>query len=313
MRRIAVVLNTEAGTLRRLPLAETVRRLRALFLLSGIEAVVTAGAGRACPELLRAAFTVSSDAVVVGGGDGTVLMAATLACETGRPLGILPLGTMNLLARDLGVPAVWEEAVPALAHAPVRRMDVGEVNGRLFLNASVLGLYPGMIAGRERRRLLWGLGKWPAMVLAAVRAVLALPRLRVRIDDGTGEIKVTTPVLAVANNAYDEGLGAFLRRSTLDSGRLAVYLARHDQSWSVARLMVGLVLGTWQRNPQLETRSVEHLIVRSSRHRLKVANDGEIIRLTPPLVYRVRPAALAVLAPGCVRVAATATGAGGLA
>ncbi|HYD31573.1 MAG TPA: diacylglycerol kinase family protein [Azospirillaceae bacterium] len=295
--KLAVVLNEAAGTLLGEPVDQAVRDVRDWFERAGAEVEVSSAAGPACVPALRRAAESDVDVVVVGGGDGTINTAAGMLVGTGKALGVLPLGTMNLLAKDLGITLPLEDAVAALARGTIHAIDVGEVNGHVFLNNSVLGLYPAMVQERERQRGVHGLRKWPAMTVAAIKSLWAFPRLTVTVDTGSGPRLINTPVLAVANNAYDDGFGQFLQRSRLDAGELAVYVARHRNALGLLRLMADVALGTWQRNPDLEAYTVTELTVASRRRRLKVANDGEVLRLTPPLRYRVRAKALNVLLP----------------
>jgi diacylglycerol kinase family enzyme len=296
--RLKVVLNASAGTLMGMGPDEAARRVREGFRRAGrdepeVELVpgsdVAAALERACGE--------DVDAVVVGGGDGTIATAAHHLVGKRVALGILPLGTMNLMAKDLGIPLGLEEAVEALARGEVRAIDACTVNGHVFLNNSVLGLYPRMVEERERQRGAHHLRKWPAMFLAAFRSLWHFPLLQVSVETDGVRRRLLTPILAVANNAYDEGYGRLLQRSRLDAGRMGVYLARHRSPLGLVWLMLRLFVGGWQRNPELETLVVAELRVRAFRRRIRVANDGEVLRLKPPLEYRVHPGALKVLVP----------------
>ncbi|UEM04103.1 diacylglycerol kinase family lipid kinase [Skermanella rosea] len=295
--KISVVLNGAAGSLVGQPIEESVSEVKRLFEEAGHTATVTAASG---PEIVAAIDrAVASDAevVVVGGGDGTVATAAGKLMGTDKALGILPLGTLNLYAKDLGIPLDIAEAVPLLAHGRIKPMDVGDVNGTVFLNHSVLGLYPMMVQEREEVREERGLSKWPAMAIAMCKALKRYPLLRVRLETDKGTRRITTPILAVANNPYDEGFGSFLKRSRLDTGELALYVAKHRQPLRMARMMVALVLGTWQRDAELEVMHMTEFTVKSRRRTLKVANDGEVHRMEAPLHYRMLAGGLRMLVP----------------
>ncbi len=296
--KMAIVLNRSAGTLAGRPLDESAQAIRAAFAGQGAEVALIAAEPSACTREIRRALDSDADVVVVGGGDGTIHTAANMLLPTGKALGILPLGTLNLLARDLGTPLDLEEAARALAAGALRTIDVAEVNGEIFLNSSVLGFYPSVVQEREEKRRRHRLLKWPAAALAMAKALHRLPLLDVRIDWGEGPRRVRTPVLAVSDNPYDAGAGgALVRRSVLDSGRLGVYVARHRDAWGLLRLMGRTVLGTWQQDEELETLTATQLVVHSRRRRLKMVNDGEVRQMEPPLHYRIRPKALRVLAP----------------
>jgi diacylglycerol kinase family enzyme len=135
------------------------------------------------------------------------------------------------------------------------------------------------------------------MGIAMVKALKEYPLLRVRLQTDRGTRRITTPILAVANNPYDEGFGAFLKRSHLDTGKLALYLAKHRQPLKMAKMMVALVLGTWQRDAELEVMSLTEFTVKSRRRTLKVANDGEVHRMEAPLHYRMLAGGLRILVP----------------
>lgn len=295
--KISVVLNGAAGSLVGQPIEESVSEVKRLFEEAGHIATVTAASG---PEIVAAidqAAASDAEVVVVGGGDGTVATAAGKLMGTDKALGILPLGTLNLYAKDLGIPLDIAEAVPLLAHGRIKPMDVGDVNGTVFLNHSVLGLYPLMVQEREEVREERGLSKWPAMAIAMCKALKRYPLLRVRLETDRGTRRITTPILAVANNPYDEGFGSFLKRSHLDTGELALYVAKHRQPLRMARMMVALVLGTWQRDAELEVMHLTEFTVKSRRSALKVANDGEVHRMKPPLHYRMLAGGLRMLVP----------------
>lgn len=304
--KIAVVLNSAAGSLLGQSVEDALAAVERLFQEAGHDASATAAAGSGIVAQVEKAVASDAEVVVVGGGDGTVACAANRVMGTGKALGILPLGTLNLYAKDLGTPLALEEAVPALARGEIRAMDVAEVNGRIFLNHSALGLYPLMVQEREETRRRSRLPKWPAMGIAIVKALRRYPLLTVGLDLGSGPTTLVTPALAVANNAYDDGFGAFLRRSRLDAGELALYVARHRRPLRMAKLVVGLVLGTWQRDDELEVFRVREFTVTSRRRRLKIANDGELEQMAPPLSYRIRPKALNILVPAVAEPAGMA-------
>jgi len=295
--KVAVVLNQSAGTLMGMPIDEAKEAARLAFEQNGAAVEVVATQADGCGAAVERAVASDAGIVVVGGGDGTILTGANAVMKAGKTLGVLPLGTMNLLARDLNIPMDWPDAVHAIAAGTVRPIDVGEVNGEVFLNASVLGIYPHIVQERDRQRKRLGLRKWPAMVLAAAKALYDFPVMDVYVDFGQGARRVRTPVLAVSNNPYADGYGPVLRRAALDSGEFGVYLARHRDPWGMLRLIARMGIGAWQTDEEMETLSATTLTVHSRRRRLRVANDGEVRRMKPPLTYRLRPQALPMLLP----------------
>lgn len=296
--KIAVVLNLNAGTLMGMPGDEAASSVAGTFRRHGAEIEVAAIEAAHCVAEIKKAVASDADVVLVGGGDGTIATAANLVMPTGKAMGILPLGTMNLLARDLGLSLDLQEAVESLATGTIRGIDVGSVNGEYFLNNSVLGIYPTMVQERERQRGAHNLKKWPAMAVAAVKALHRYPMLDVTIDLGAGPKRVRTPILAVASAPYEKGYGPVLRRPSLEGGKLGVYLAHHRSPWAMMRLIARMGFGTWAEDEELDSMTTDMITVHSRRRRLRVANDGEVRIMTPPLTYRIHPKGLRMLVPG---------------
>ncbi len=295
--KVAIILNQSAGSLVGRPLDGPKAAVRAAFENRGAIVDLAAVDGAACAGAVERALASDADIVVVGGGDGTLHTAVRLAMPTGKALGVIPLGTLNLLARDLHIPLEIAAAADALAAGAVRAIDVAEVNGEPFLNSSVLGFYPAVVQERERHRKLHRLLKWPGAAVALAKTLYRLPMLDVRLDWGDGPRRMRTPILAVSNNPYDDGFGLVLRRSALDGGRLGVYVAHERNALALLRLMGRVVMGSWRQDEALDTFAVRSLTVQSRRRSLKMVNDGEVRRVDAPLQYRIRPAALKVLAP----------------
>src|SRR5262249_1860097 len=142
------------------------------------------------------------DAVVAAGGDGTVSTIAAALAGGDVPLAVLPLGTLNHFARDLGMPATIADAARAIADGAVDRVGVGEVTGRIFVNNSSRGLYPLVVASREADQRATGHGKWRAMLTAIWRVLRRFPLLAVQVRSAAGAVTARTPFVFVGNNAY---------------------------------------------------------------------------------------------------------------
>jgi diacylglycerol kinase family enzyme len=181
--------------------------------------------------------------------------------------------------------------------APVGRIDVGRVDGGLFLNKSALGLYPEMIIDRERRRRLWGYGKWPAMLRATWRALRRNRLMEVTLEaEGAPPRRILTPAVVVATNAYEFRTGRLFRKPDLASGALTAYVS-HETRWMGTLAQFGkLFLGTLERDPKLEVVRTTRLTIAFARSR-PVANDGEVEFIRGPVSYAVESRALAVRWP----------------
>jgi diacylglycerol kinase family enzyme len=294
MRYIVILNALSGGLLGRDPNALS-RQIVDGFARHGITAAVSVRAGADLSPALAAARDSGPDAIVVGGGDGTIAMAGGMLAGGAIPLGVLPMGTLNLLARDLGLPPDLDSAVAALATAKKRRIDVGEVNGLPFLCAATLGLVPAIGKVRERFRGQSALVAWPSLVLAGARTLYWDAKVQLQLDTGDGPAHLSTRAMAIAVNPYEEG--RFFQRTSLDGGRLAVYAVRHRSRWGLLRFVVDLALGRWHLDPALQATTATEVRIASRRRRLAVMLDGERVRLPTPLLFRIRPRALTVLVP----------------
>lgn len=293
--RIAVVINTAAGSL--IGKEGVPEEVAAHLERAGLDALIEPDDGRGLVARIRAACARGVDAVVVGGGDGTIACAAQELSGKDAALGILPLGTMNLLAKDLGLPLTLPEAADALANGVMRAIDVGEVNGRVFLCNSMLGIPARLAVQRERKRGAMSAREYWRLAVAGVRSLSHSPPLTVALDLGQGPRRIRTRALVVVDNDYDEGLGQIMTRSRLDRGELVVYVARALGLLRALRLGFGMAIGHWRTSPGLERHAVKRLVIHSRHKVLRVMNDGEVMMLRAPLRYRVRPKALRVIVP----------------
>jgi diacylglycerol kinase family enzyme len=293
-RRVAAIVNAGAGTVE--TAATTGERIADLGAGRGltihVETVEGVEIEAAARRALAEARAGNLDIIAVGGGDGTIRTVASVLADTGVPLAILPLGTLNHFAKDLGIPGDLQAAVALIAEGEVRPVDAGEVNGRLFINNSSIGLYPYMVADRERRRAEVGMSKRAAMLLAALRVARRFPRRRLLVRTESVARPYRTACLFVGNNEYDMRF-ASLGRTQLDGGRLHLYITKPVTA--LAFLWFALKAGLGLKLPELDHWQAASAEILSRASRLPVALDGEIEMLFPPLAYRLRPGALQVI------------------
>ncbi len=243
------------------------------------------------------ALKKNPDAIVVGGGDGTIRSAAALLKDSRTALGILPLGTLNRLARDLDIPIEIEQAASALAHAEIRAIDMAELNGRPFLCNSLIGLPPIYSRQRQRQRgqpLLPRIRGYASVLRHIARS---RRKLTIVVDDGIERRKVRALSIGVSNNVYADAAGVMLRRPALDRGELGIYVSRHESGLALAVAFVRAMLGRWRSDPNLEETIAHTCKISSSKTAVRVSNDGEVEFIETPLRYRSLPKSLKVLAP----------------
>lgn len=273
-------------------------QLADLFGAAGIPLrLVSFGSGAEAVDAARRAAEAGDDAVVAAGGDGTISTIASVLAGSDMPMGVLPLGTLNHFAKDLGLPVDLGEAVKTIASRRTVKVDVGEVNGRIFLNNSSIGIYPDIVTEREalRRR---GYRKWTAFAVATARILRHYRGLVVKITGGGPAETARTPFLLVGNNEYQiEGIHLG-DRPRLNGGRLSAYHAPRIHARELPRLLVSALAGRARENHILESFLARELLVETpGRRSLRVALDGEVVRMTAPLHYRIRPLALRVIVP----------------
>jgi len=292
--RIVVIVNRGGGSA-----AGAEERIREAFEGTGVETdvrlVEPGELDRCCAE---AAGAKGVDALVAAGGDGTISTAAAAVADTGLPFGILPMGTLNHFARDAGIPLDLKEAAAAIAAGRTRRVDAAEVNGRLFVNNSAVGLYPMLVRAREAQQRQFGRTKRRAMLVAAARAMWRFSSRRLTLRFAGMKAPVETPLLFVGNNKYETGLLSLGQRTAIDRGELCIYAPLARSRLGFIWLSLRAVLGRPDRQDDFLTiEGVEEAEIDSRRPLLMVATDGEARMMEMPLRYRIRAGALNLIVP----------------
>ena len=234
--------------------------------------------------------------IVAGGGDGTLSAVASGVAGTETVFGVLPVGTLNHFARDLGLPLDMEQSAHIICRGNTDYVDVAEVNGKTFLNNSILGLYPifRFLRAEEERR---GLPAKLALVLGTLRVIWRYPFLKLRFLVRGQEIARKTPYVLVANNRHAMEGWNLGKRESLHEGKLWIYVMKPQSRWSLLRMLLRLVLGKFRAADHFDIFSAEELWVEARSGRMGVALDGEVHVMQTPLHYRVLPRSLRVFVP----------------
>jgi diacylglycerol kinase family enzyme len=254
------------------------------------------------PDLSEWIAKASADgcrAIVAAGGDGTISRVGQDLVDGTVPLGVIPLGTMNLFAKDIGVPTDdIDGAAATLAAGHIRRIDVGEVNGHYFLCGSILGL-PARLAQYRRRGDTWWQSFliWTRFLRAFLRALLRYRPLRANLFVAERTIRVRASSMIITPNKINDERGPVFGRGDLEGGRLAVYVFGRLHVADVVRLALRALFHRWQKDQRVTEYEVGRLGIVARSPGLRVMNDGETLILRPPLRYRLLPRALPVLCP----------------
>lgn len=241
-------------------------------------------------ERVAAAVEAKVDFVGVAGGDGTIRTAAARLAGTGMPLLVVPAGTRNHFAKDVGV-GTLDDAAEAAHGAHRTKVDIARVNGHVFVNNASIGLYPRLVREREARRDR--LSKGLATVVAAWRQLRLGRKMWVTTDAGRRRVWM----VFVGNGAYGEGLTDLVARDGLDDGLLDIRVVRAEGRWSRVRVVGAVAFRRLSRSTVVDTTSAPTVELDLDRRRVDVAVDGEIVVLEPPLRFTVDPGALEVLVP----------------
>jgi diacylglycerol kinase family enzyme len=273
-------------------------RIRELFRAGGTDPeFLHPSENKDITAIAREAVESAARTIVAAGGDGTISAVAAAVAGTDKVLGVLPVGTLNHFAKDLGVPIDLESAVRTILEGEATRVDVGEVNGRVFINNSSLGLYPQIVSRRDAQQQQLSRGKWTAFFWATIQALRRFPFLDLRIEFEGRQIFRRTAFLFVGNNEYEIAGFSLGSRTCMNAGRLGLYLTHRTGRLGLFRLALHALFGRVDQAEDFDVFCVAEARIETRKRQLLVAFDGEVERMATPLHYRIRPAALRVLVP----------------
>jgi len=295
MARITVLLNRGGGAVAADP--QIADKVAQALAAAGVDAEVELIDGGQCAVRCRAISERGDEVLVVGGGDGTISAAASALSGTETLLGILPLGTLNHFARDLGIPPEIEKAAELIGKRPERRVDIAEMNDRMFINNSAIGLYPLMVLDRDLQRKRLGRSKRLAMIVASLRTLARFNHQRLTLTVNDEKERVDTPLLFVGNNDYRIDIGAPGQRESVEDGELSVFVMRKKTRRGFIAAGLRALFNRVRDDDMVRIEGVQRLRVTSGRSTLAVSLDGEVVRSAPPLDYKIRKKALRVIAP----------------
>ena len=295
--QVTLILNRNAGTLRGLDPDQTADELAAIFRSHGHQVSATAldGADAVAAIERNCGEPGLEDVIVVGGGDGTISAAAAAAARCGKTIGILPLGTMNLFARSIGMPLDMRAAAEAIATGEKVAVDIAEVNGRLFVHHVTLGLHARMILLRARMSYASRLGKIRASIRAGWLAVRDPPRLDAEIQTDQLKFRRRTAAILVTNNPLGEGHIPYADDPR--QGMFGLYVANSPRWQDLVVMAVRMAFGSFSGNPLLDNWVAKEVDIHLAAPRVSASVDGEIVSLVTPLRCRLHRRGLNVVKP----------------
>lgn len=269
-------------------LAEAARAL-------GIEVVEVTEATN-CSREITARRRRGQRLFIAAGGDGTVHHVVQSLVGTDSVLGVIPSGTYNHFARDLGIPLGWREALEVALHGTDREIDAARVNDRFFVNNISLGLYPELVARREERGREYP--RWKARLYAFAATLRRYRHVTLIVETEAVQEVIRTHVFLISNNSYDlERVGLEAPRSTLTDGSLSIYWLEHTSRLRLTRILGRYLAGRLRQIPDFRSFRSERVRVQSSHGHLRIGIDGELFTLSTPLVVSSVPRSLTVRVP----------------
>lgn len=278
--KVVLVYNTNSGG--HAPLQE----LRQLFNDASIEIVDHIKVERGFESKLKRHIT--NDAVIaVVGGDGTMSNVANLIKDTGAVLMPVPGGTLNHFTKDLGIPQSIPDALQYFKSAKKTRIDVGQIDGKTFINNSSIGFYSDSLFERDEHEKAYG--KWPAMITSTLKAFLRYRTYKVTINGK----QYSTPLIFVGNNKYVVR-GLTFQRSSLTDGTLSVYIVRGESRLNLFIAFMSLLRGQKNMPKKLKSFTTKEVTI-TTKHPLRVSRDGEYEKMPSPLRYKIQESSLRIL------------------
>jgi YegS/Rv2252/BmrU family lipid kinase len=233
---------------------------------------------------------------VAAGGDGTINTVIQPLVNTDAIFGVIPVGTYNHFAKDLGIPLAWRDALDVIISGAIKPIDTARVNERFFVNNVSMGLYPELVARREEKGRDYP--RWKARLLAAFATLRAYPHIAVTLDSEHHHEVIRTHVLMISNNSYDlSRLGIESPRLKLEEGRLSVYWLPHVPRLALTSFVAHYLAGRVRTAPGFRSFRTSHIRVNASKKRFHLGVDGEVETMDLPLVITIVPQSLSVRVP----------------
>jgi len=233
---------------------------------------------------------------VAAGGDGTINSVIQPLIHTDAILGVIPVGTYNHFAKDLGIPLAWRNALDVVIEGAIKPIDAARINDRFFVNNVSMGLYPELVARREEKGRDYS--RWKARLYAAFATLRKYPHVAVTLDSEHHSEVIRTHVLMISNNSYDlSRLGIEAPRAGLEEGRLSIYWLPHVPRVTLMRFVAHYLAGRVHETPGFRSFRTSRVKVQSSKSHFHLGIDGEVATMDTPLVITIVPQALSVKVP----------------
>ena len=294
---IAVFVNMSSGL--RLDLKnEHINTIKKCFREESIHVkIIKVFDTRTIPAFVKNLAKEGYTTFVAAGGDGTISAVAAELVHSSHILGVLPLGTMNNFAKTLRIPLDLSEAVKIILHRTIKKIDVAEVNKKIFVNNSSIGIYSALVRKKEKE-LRYGKNKILAFMKAIFHVFQHYPLLMLQLVANNVQLTRTTPIVFVGNNIYKlEKKFELGTREHLDQNLLSVFLTKEITRFEFIKLFLNTLFAAVYREKNFDFFATKELQIHSKKAYLHVVTDGEVGEMATPLHYKIHPRALIVIVP----------------
>lgn len=292
---IVVVINKSGGSVIKNQI--DTQKIQDLFYKYKVNSDVYIESCDEIKNIVKKAIEDKVEIIIAGGGDGTISLVAELIIDTDIILGVLPLGTLNHFAKDIGMPDDIEESIKIICQKHILPVDVGQVNGKIFINNSSIGLYPQMVKYRLQAQNKLRLGKWTAMLIASIRTAVYIPKFSIELHLNDHKVKFRTPFVFIGNNEYSMNIFKPAKRESLTDGKLSLYTYTHTSRYNIIKLGLSFIFNKLNQEKYFGSLLVEEVIIKAKKKRISVSLDGEITYMQSPLAYKILPKKLKVICP----------------
>ncbi|CAN7185774.1 diacylglycerol kinase family lipid kinase [Rhizobium sp. LjRoot98] len=294
--KIKAIFNRDGGTFRTTDMDAYSKKAAEVFRAAGHDIEITVASGDGMADILeKTARRDDLDAMLAGGGDGTISAAAGVAWKNGMPLGVVPAGTMNLFARALKLPLDIWKVLDVLAEGRIIEADIGSADGRAFVHQFSMGLHARMVRYRESYSFASRLGKIRASTRAALGVMFNPPEFEIEFEvDGVRETRKVSAI-SVSNNHF--GPNALMYADDLTGGHLGFYTAPPLKPHGVAKLTVDILRGKFRDSPLITEMSATAVDLHFPRERRNIncVIDGELLPIGRDVALRIHPGELKLL------------------
>ncbi|MBU0800013.1 MAG: hypothetical protein KKA05_03335 [Alphaproteobacteria bacterium] len=236
--------------------------------------------------------------VLIGGGDGSIRTAATIMRDRKKSFGVIPLGTMNLFAQDIGLPNDPLESLRLYRSFKTIKIDYGTVNNEMFLCNAMIGITTDIARDREDHRNQHNIFTWLGFIMRSfAKLATAHPdSLSLRSDSLTRRHRIKAAI--IANNAYDNAPGlAHFHKKSLTDGKLSIYTVAPQGHVESLALLSKMLVGGWADENCIERFDTTKLRINTYRRHMSVMIDGELKTMRLPLRFEIKPRSLSILVP----------------